>query len=510
MTTPNPKVLVKNSVLLYIRMIFVLAINLYATRVLLKNIGVEDFGIYNVIGSIVVFASFLKNALTNATARYLTYELGTGDKKQLNKVFSMALNCHYVLAICLFIVIEIVGVYFLNTKLIIPDHRIVAANWVFQFSLISFCLSIIYIPYHSNVIAHERMDFYAVVSIVETLLKLISAIMIAYFFYDKLILYAGLIFVMHVIIFIIYCAYNNRKISYVKYERVWDKDLLKKFSSYSGWSMLVNGADVATQQSISIFFNMFLGLVANAALGLANQINSGMLAFTTNMSQAYNPQIIKSYASGDYNYFYKLIFAASKISFILQLVISLPVIFNIQLILNIWLGECPEMTADLVKIIVVFYMIDAFQYPLIQAIYAQGDIKKHQIIIGIIKLIVIPIMYVIIRLTLSPFWTLFIWILGGLACVVFRTFYVKSLLKLNLKDYATSVLIKIIIISLIAYCSTYMVSFLSANSIIRLVLTTCVSTLTIMIVGYVYVLSKNEKRFIKSIPIVHKILNLIK
>lgn len=271
--------------------------------------------------------------------------------------------------------------------------------------------------------------------------------------------------------------------------------------------MLVNGADVGSQQCFSIFFNRILGLAANAALGIANQVNSGMLAFTVNMQQSFNPQIVKSYAGGNYDYFFKLIYAATKISFILQLMITVPVVINIDYILNVWLTDYPIITPNLIRVIVIFYLFDAFQNPLIQAVHANGNIKKHQIMISSIKILVIPTFYIVLKITNSPVWAFSTWIIGGIICAICRTIYMKYLVSLDVKKYFTDVVLRIIVLSMVAIIPTFMFATLITNELIRLFFSTFASCMVIIVLSIIWVFNKEERGFLKSIPGIGKIIS---
>lgn len=507
MANQDPKKLIRNSIYLYIRMILVLAINLYATRLLLRYLGVDDFGLYNVIGSVVIFVSFLRQALTNATSRYLTYEIGKGDVKRLNEVYAMAINSHCILSFILVVLLEAVGVYFLNNHLTIPADRLAAANWVLQFSIATFAISVIQTPFHSNVVAHEKMDAYAFISVAEIIFKLFIVISLAYCSVDSLIYYGGMMMVSSFAGFFMYLLYCRVRIKETKYRRFWENKLVREFASYSGLSLLVNGADVGSLQCFSIFFNQVLGLAANAALGIANQVNSGMLAFTTNMAQAYNPQIVKSYAAGNYFYFFKLIFATTKISFILQLLISVPVVLNIDYILDVWLGSYPAMTPNLVRVIVLFYLFDAFQYPLNMAVHANGNIKLHQIMISSIKLLVIPIFYIVLKATESGALAFSVWVVGGLSCAISRTLYMRILINLDVWAYCKDVVLRIFSLAVIDIVVTYFVGKLITSNLQSLLLTTFVSTIVVVVVSIIWVFNKDEKSFLTAIPFIGKIFN---
>ena len=496
--------IISNAFYLYLRMILVLIVNLYVTRIVLKNLGVEDFGIYNIVGSVVVFFSFFRSALTNATSRYLTFELGSNNGLGLNKVYSMAINCHLFLAVLLFIILEVAGVWILNTNMNIPEDRMPAANVLFQLSVLTFCVSVVQTPFHSNIIAHERMTFYAALGIVEVMFKLGVAYYLSYSNYDKLIVYGSLLCLSSIVVFICYVVYCKKCFSDARYIKYWDTKYVKEFASYSGWSLLVNSADVCTQQSISIFFNMFVGLVANAALGIANQINSGLLSFSTSIAQAYQPQIVKSYAAGDVDYFYKLLFAASKISFIMMFFIAVPVVVNIDFILKIWLGDYPAMTSMFVKIIMVYYIFDTFQTPLIQAVYATGKIRTHQIMMSCIKFMVIPLMFIELKCYGSANYALAIWAAGNIVGAIVRTIYMKKLIKLDVRQYTLDVVLKLMILSAIILFATSYVSSLFDNAVVSLIISSTFSILLTTIMALVFLFNKSEKLYLSVIPFVGK------
>lgn len=499
--------LARNTFFLYFRMILVLLVTLYTSRVVLKVLGFEDFGLYNLFGGVVVFFSFLKTALTNATYRYLAFSLGENNVKELNEVYSMAINCHIILAIILWLLMEMVGVWFLNTHLDIPEGRVTAANWVYQLSLLTFCFGVVLTPFHSNIISHERMNFYALISIVEVVLKLAVAFLLALSPIDKLIAYAFLLFLTSVLILGVYIIYCRKEFNDTNYIRFWDKKWVLKFSSYSGWSLFVNGADVCTQQSLSVFFNWFVGVVGNAAFGLSNQVNSGINMFVANFSQAFNPQIIKSYASKDYNYFMKLIFTMSKISFILYFIIAVPIFINIDYILFLWLGDYPELTPQLVKVTMLYYLFDSFQIPLWQGVHATGNIKTHQIMVGCIKLIAIPVSYLIFKFYGSPILAMGVWAgLNGI-CAISRTIYVHFLYGLDLLKYFKEVCARLILLAIIASMFAWFIYGVFQQNFIGFISSSLVLILLIALLSVFLVFDKTEKQYLKFIPIVGKFLS---
>lgn len=440
----------KNTVYMFIRMLLVAAVSFYTSRVILKVLGVEDYGIYNIVGSVVVFLSFFKNALTNATYRYIAYDLGNGDRVHLKKLFSMSLNAHCILAIILFVVLEIGGVWFLNHKLNIPDSRIYAANWVFQFSLLTFCIEVIKTPYNSMIIANERLSFYAWTSIIEVIFKLGIVYLLQCINVDKLILYALLLSLVSLIMYTWYKLYNNRHFEETIYKYYWDNDMLKNLISYSGWSVVVNAADVSVTQCISIFLNLFFGVIANAAMGIANQVNALFGQFLSTFSTSYNPQIIKSYASGDYDYFMKLLFSTSKLSFFLTFAIAFPIMLNIEYILSIWLGNPPEMAGIFLICIACHLLFDSFSVPLWNAVHATGNLKTHQILMSCIKIMNIPLGYWLLSQGYPSYSILILYATLNGICAVVRIIYLKSLIGLKIWRFFREVIFKLLIVVIVS------------------------------------------------------------
>lgn len=499
--------LFKNTIYLYVRMILVLLVTLYTSRVILQTLGFDDFGIYNVVGSVVVFLSFLQNALNNASYRYFAYEIGTGNSEQLNRVYSMAINSHVLLAIILFVIMEIAGTWYINTYLNVPADRLQAANWVFQFSLLTFVLNIIRTPYQSNLIAHEQMSFYAILGIGEVLLKLAVVFVLKVIAFDKLISYAAMLTVVAAVVTIVNMIYCRVQFPQVRYRRIWDSALIKEFASYSGLSLVVNSADVCTQQSISIFFNTFIGVIGNAALGIANQVNAAIGMFVGNFTQALNPQIIKSYAAKDYDYFMRLLFASSKIAFTLFLVLAVPVLVNVEYILSIWLGEFPDHTPVYIAMIIVYYLFDSFQTPLMQAVHATGNLKTHQIVIGCLKVLTIPLAYFLLKFTKNGAYALLGWASINIMCALFRSIYMKYLIKMDIRRYFMQVWVKILLITASVVTITYIVAVMIENPLVQLLVTTAVSTILILVFSLVFLLDNNERSILNSVPVIGKLIS---
>ena len=506
MAESNAQRVAKNTGFLFIRTFLVLLVTLYTSRVVLRTLGFEDFGLYNVVGSVVVFFSFLQTALNNATYRYLAYELGTGNSEKLRHVYSMAINSHILLAVCVFVLLEIGGVWFLNNKLNVSPDRIHAANWTFQFSLLAFCINIIRTPFNSNIIAHEHMNFYALISIVEVVLRLGIVLMLVWSPADKLITYAALLAVVSGIVMICYVAYCHYSFKDCLYQRYWDGSLLRQFTSYSGWSLLVNVADVTTTQCMGIFFFNVLGAVANAALGVANQVISALNQFLHTFTQAFNPQIIKNYAAGRNESFMRMIYSASKISYFLLLFLAVPVVMNIRYILAIWLGEYPEDTPSFVQMIIIYSLIDALQAPLWTAVHATGKIRTHQLMMSAIKIMAIPSIWLILHYGGTGTEAIIIWVVLNFVCAAVRTLYMHHHIQLDLHHYLRYVLIPIALVTLAVVPLAFLIRKSCDNEAVAFLLSSLTAMLLTIISCYMLGLDKEERKLLSTMPLLRKIL----
>lgn len=486
-------------------MMIILFVNLYTSRVLLDVLGIEDFGIFNLVGSVVVFLSFFQSALNNATYRFFAYELGTQNIEKLNKVYSMSVNTHLLLALVLWIIMEIMGVYFINNYLVIPQERLTAANWLYQFSLLVFVLSIIRTPYNSNIIAHEKMDFYAITSIVEAALKLGILYLLLISPFDRLISYGFLLMLVSFFIFLCYFVYCKHKLNHVKYFWCWDRKLLKSFTSYSGWSLFVNTADMTTTQCINIFFNWFVGIAANAALGIMNQVNAGLNMFVTNFSQAFNPQLIKTFAAKEYDNFMQLIYSTTKISYLLYLIVAIPIALNIHFVLEFWLHEYPALSANFILATLLYYMVDSLQSPLFTAIHATGNIKTHHIIVGSIKFLSIPAIYYVLHIGYGGVEALIIWSIANILVSVARTIYMHHLIKLDLFKYSIKIVLPLIALTFIVFILEYRIVSVLGESLESLFLSAFTGLIVILLFCYFLIFDNRERTLVKKLIILKKL-----
>lgn len=494
----NQKIAI-NTAFLYIRMFVIMIVSLYTSRVILQKIGVEDFGIYNAVGSIVVLFSFFNIALSNSTQRFLSYEIGKNDITSVCKVFSISLSSYVIFSFILLLILEPIGYWFINNKMNLPLERINAAYWCFQFSLFTFCVNMIRVPYNSSIIAYEKMNFYAIISIVEAILKLLIVYLLTIQkFYDKLILYAFLLFAVNIIINICYKLYCNKYIKTTKYKLLWDKAIFKKLFSFSGWSMFGITTNIAAQQGLSVLFNLFWGVVLNAALGIANQVNGAINQFMSNFQVAYSPQLVKLYAKNDFDSLFKLIFRASKFSFILLFIPAYLLILNIDPILSLWLENVPQYTSQLCSIIIICTIIDSISVPFNKAILATGEIKNYQIFIGISFALDLLCSYILICFGCPPYIVLSSRILTrGIINMLIGMYFLKKLVRFPIKLYLKRILLPIstyILINVLLYFILHNTDVNNSFWIIN----ACTLIISV-ILSFFYLLDKSERFFILSL-----------
>ena len=505
----NSKRIAKNTLYLFFRMFLVLAVGLYTSRVVLGILGVKDYGLYNVVGSIVVLFGFLQQALNNATYRYLAYGIGVGDKEVLRNTFSMAINAHLILVGIILLLSETLGLWFLYNKLVIPTERMDAAIFAYQMSILCCCVNIIKTPYNSSIIAHEKMNFYAYTSIIEVVLKLLIVYLLIIGDFDKLMLYSFLILVVTLFMLFWYYLQCKKLFPECHYQKHWDGSLISNMVKYSGLSIIVNLVDVSVNQSIVFFFNIFFGLVANAALGIANQVNSQLTNFLNSFTQSYGPQIIKSYASGDKKYFMNLLFSSSKFSYYLLLLVSVPVLLNIDFILKLWLKNPPENAGTFFIVVIWYSLIDAYSAPLWAGVHATGNIKGHQVLMASIKILNIPLAYVLLKFG-SPAWTaLLLKVVLNVICSVVRPCYVRKLYGLPLSKYFKEVFGMIYLSTVIMLPLPFYLAHHMENGWSKLCLTSMLFVVIAMPVIYIVGFNAKEKKLIKSV-VQNKILNRFK
>lgn len=443
--TNDNKRIAYNTILLYVRMFFLVLISLYTSRIVLQVLGIEDFGINNVVGGIISFLGFLTSSLAGASSRFLTFALGKGDFNELKKIFNNIVSIHILFALIIFIIGETIGLWFMTNKLNIPADREIAAFWVYQFSIITAMGSFISMPYNAAIIAHEKMSAFAYLTIGDAILKLLAVFLLSISPYDKLIVYSAMILCIQLFDFIIYIIYCNRKFKETHLATLKiEKPLFKEIFFYAGWTMNGNLAVFGYTQGLNILLNIFFNPAVNAARGIAVQVQNIVNNFSYNFQMAINPQLTKSYAQNNLERMHDLIIASSKFSVFLLFFICLPLMLEAPLVLKWWLGEYPEHTVTFLRLILITSMLFALSNPIGTAIHATGKIKKFQIIEGSMLLTIVPFSYIFLKfLHLSPESVFVIHIIIEIITQYLRIKIVLPQIHLPIKIYWSNVIIPI-------------------------------------------------------------------
>lgn len=492
------KRIAKNTLLLYIRTLFIMLITLYTSRVILNTLGVQDYGIYNVVGGVVAMFGFINGSMSSATQRYITFALGKGDIRNLQKVFSTALQIHFLIAVLIVLLGETIGLWFLYEKMQIPVNRMSAAFWVLQCSIMSTVVMIISVPYNADIVAHEKMSAFAYISILEAILKLVIVYALLISSYDRLILYAFLILIVQLLIRFCYNNYCNRHFTESKYKCTWDKSLFREMTEFAGWSMFGNLSAVLFSQGLNMLLNIFFGPVVNAARAVSVQVQNAVQQFVSNFQMALNPQITKTYANGEMNEMHKLMFRSARFSFYLLFLLSLPVIFETNFILTLWLKIVPDYTVVFLRIMICISLIYTLSNPMIIANQATGKVKRYQAVCGTILLMILPISYVCIKFG-CPAYSVFIvhFVMESIAQIA-RIIMLRPLIGIRLRDYFFNVYAKVLLVVVLSVIVPFIVYENMSDTVLRFFVLCIICVLSVGIVTYTIGLSKNERIFISS------------
>lgn len=495
-TSSNNKRIAKNTLLLYVRMLFLMLISLYTSRVILNALGVEDYGIYNVVGGVVTMFSVLSGSLNAAISRFITFELGKGDTEQLKKIFSSAVTIQAGLALIIVILAETVGLWFLNEKMVIPVNRMVAANWCFQFSIITFAINLISVPYNASIIAHERMSAFAYISILEATGKLLVAWSIAFNPIDRLIFFAAMVALIAWIIRMVYASYCKRHFEECSYHFIYDHDLLKKMFSFAGWNFIGASSAVLRSQGVNIILNLFFGPTVNAARAIAVKVNTAVTGFVNNFMVALNPQITKSYARGDRTYMFRLMYQGARFSYFILILLSLPILLNTHYILVLWLKLVPEHTVLFVQLTLIFALSESISHPLVMAMLATGKIRNYQIVVGGLQMLNLPVAYFCLHFGAIPESTVIVAIIISQCCLFARLYMLRKMIGLKVREYIQSVYLNIIVVSILSVLLPVVLVFNLPESLETFMLVTLFTivctTCTILFIGCTY----EERRWV--------------
>lgn len=436
--------------MLYLRMIIIMAVGLYTSSAVVKYLGVDDYGIYSIIGGVVIMFSIISASLSSAIGRFLTFELGRGNTDNLRKIFSTAILIQVAMGLVVVLVGEIIGPWFINQRMEIPPDRLSAANWVLQCSLITFFINMVSVPYNATIIAHERMQSFAYISLLEALLKLGVVFSLSIHIFDSLKMYAVLQMLAALLIRWIYSLYCNRHFEECHFKLIFEKGLLKKMLSFSGWNFIGSSSAILRDQGVNILLNLFFGVAINAARGIATQVNTYILNFSNNFMIAVNPQIIKSYSRGEIEYMMQLLRQSARMSYFLLFFLSLPLIIETPFVLDVWLPVVPDHTVNFVRLVLIFSMSESISLPLQFAAKATGRIKPYQLTVGTLQLLNFPVSYLLLYWGFAPESVFVASIVISQICFAASLIVLKRIADLDIKLFLKKVYLNIIIVTLVA------------------------------------------------------------
>lgn len=496
----NNKRIAKNTVALYCRMFISMIVGLYTSRVILSTLGVEDYGIYSVVGGVVAMFGFLNATMSGATSRFITYELGMNNKDRLKMTFSSAVIIHIIIALVIFVLAETVGLWFLNAKLVIPAERMVAANWVYQFSVISTMIGIIQVPYNASIIANEKMAVYAYVEIINACLRLGVVYMLVIGSADKLILYGFFSACASFLIALVYRTYCIRKLDGCRFEFSLNKEIFRPMLSFAGWDLLGNMGTIARTQGINVLLNVFFGAIVNAAAGIAIQVHGAIGSFALNIVTAVRPQIVKNYATGDREYMINLMFTSAKYLYLLLLLISLPIFIEMHFVLSVWLKVVPEYTVVFCRFMLIANFITTINTITMAGVHATGDMRNTSIVNGALYISSVPLTYIAFKAGGPPYITyaiiIVLMLLIGINAFYFLRRYVP---ELSAGDFVSKVLLICAIVTLLSSIAPFLVKNTFIEGWGRLVLVCITSVVSTAAFTYFIAATKHEKILVHNL-----------
>lgn len=473
-------------------------VSLYTSRVVLNTLGVEDYGIYNVVGGVVAMLSFFNSSMATSTQRYLNYEMGKGNTSGLRKIFSNAINTHFLIGVVTVILLETIGLWFVYSFLNIPEHKFDAAIIVYHCSVASLFISITSTPYNSAIIANEKMNVYAYFSIVEVLLKLLIVYLLLVILYNKLIVYAFLMLGVTILMRLMYGTYCVRKFPECKYQTGFDKPIVKEMLSFSGWMLFGTLSDMLSKQGINLLINIFFGPIFNASRAIAVQVQSAISSFSTNFMTAVKPQIIKSYSSKDYDYMYKLVFTSSKVSFFLLFILTMPILLYTEEILQLWLKQVPDMSPLFTRLVLIEILISSAYSPIAQVNQASGRIKNYQLAISLLFLTIFFLTLLVFKLGFPVYSTFIISVFFAVIGLFIRILILRKENFFPAKVYLSKVILPLIPVVLISISIPVLMYKFLPHTIIYFLLNIIagltLNAISIWLIG----LNKSEKVLIKN------------
>lgn len=492
--TQKSRRIARNTLMLYVRMFFLMLIGLYTSRVVLGSLGEDDYGIYNVVGGVVAMFAIISGALNAAVSRFITFEMGKGTAARLDRVYSTAVTIQIILSLIVAVVAEPVGIWFIRNEMTIEPDRIPAALWVLQFSILSFVINLMSVPQMASITAHEKMSAYAYIGIMDGFLRLGVALLIAHSPFDRLVWYSALMAGAVLVVRMAYGIYCRMHFPECRYRPVFDKPLVKEMFSFAGWNFIGVTSGVLRDQGGNILVNLFYGTAMNAARGVAVQLNGAVQGFVTNFMTAVNPQITKSYASGDREYMLSLVRKSSRMSFYLLFIIALPLLFNTEYLLELWLRDVPAQSASFVRLFLVFALSESLSNSLITAQLATGNIRNYQIVVGGLQLLNIPVAYLCLRAGAPAESTVAVSVVISQICLAARLFLLKGMVGLSPKEFFLRVYLNVLAVAACAMVLPLLVRGLLPNGFggfcVNVAVCVISAALSILFVGC----GKNERR----------------
>lgn len=450
-TSHRTRRIAKNTLMLYIRMLFMMFMGLYTSRIVLHALGESDYGVYNVIGGVVAMFAIISGSLNSSVSRFITFEMGKGEGGRLNKVYSTAVTIQFILAIVVVTAAEPIGLWFIENKMTIDPMRIPAARWVLHFSLLAFVINLMSVPQMASITAHEKMSAYAAIGILDGILRFTVALMVKWSSYDRLVYYAALMMLSVLIVRAAYGFYCRRHFEECRYRPVFDGDLMKEMFSFAGWNFIGVTAGVLRDHGGNILVNIFSGSVAvNAARGVALQLSNAVQSFVTNFMTAVNPQITKSYASGERDYMFSLMRKSSRMAYYLLFLIVLPVIFNIDILLEIWLDEVPDMSVGFARLFLILALSESLSGPLLTGMLATGKIRDYQIVVGGLIMLNFPVSYLFLKSGSSPEITVVVAIVISQLCLFARLYMLRRQIEFPMREYLGRVYVNVLKVTAVA------------------------------------------------------------
>ena len=495
----NTKRIAKNTLMLYVRMLFSMLVSLYTSRVVLNTLGVEDYGIYNVVGGFVAMFSLISNSLSASVSRFLTFELGRGDMERLKETFSTSLMIHLALAGIVFILAESIGIWFLNTQMTIPEERLYAANWVFQASIISFMFGLCSVPYNASISSHERMTAFAYIGILDVVLRLLIVLFIAYapFQFDRLIVYSLLLVAVWISLQCVYLWYCRKNFEECRQFRLhFNRKYLKDISGFAGWNFIGSSSALLKNQGVNLLLNIFIGPIVNAACGIAAQVNGAICAFANNFMTAVNPQLTKSYASGDKEYMFSLSERSTRFSFYIILILAVPIMLEADFVLTLWLKQFPEHTVNFVRLVFLLTLCEVLSSTLITIQLATGKIRNYQIAVGGMQMMNFPLSYLCLQFGTPPEATYCVAIFVSLACLILRLYFLRGMVGLSITRYLHNVCLNVMLVTIAAVIIPALVHYNMLYGWERFVSVAIISIVCVSMSAYFLGCSPSERHFI--------------